>query len=253
MYFLSIDLKFSLSNIIGLLFGIIVGLIIGAYIFIHNKKKRIINLNIDKYQNLEHDDILKTEFLINNVSIYHTKARKTKRKLFFGLIKIKRKVDYKALNEKYLNIKDQDKLYTFKEEFYWLIYNTAKLYYPDSNYPLFELTIDETFDLAREIIDLVSRSIDSLEIANIENLKISQIIGVIELGNKVRKYTSIKAVKASINVINFIIRLQAFITPIYWIKKGTSFAAIDNIDQYFFKNLFEIIGVETSVIYSKKL
>lgn len=253
MYFLALDLSFSLSKIIGLVFGIVVGLVIGAYIFISSKKKKIISANDEKYHEIDHENILKTDFLINNVSIYHSKARKTKRKLFFGLINIKRKVDYTSLAEKYLNIKDCEKLYTFPEELYWLVYNTAKLYYPDSSYPLFELTIDEVFVLVREIISLVSRSINSLEIANIENLKVSQIISVVSLGNKVKKYASIKAIRISINVINFIVRLQAFITPVYWIKRGTSFAAIDNIGQYFYKSLFEIIGKETSLLYSKHL
>ena len=57
----------------------------------------------------------------------------------------------------------------------WLVVEVAKIYYPESKNPLFELTIEELFLLIREIINLLSNVVYDIGIPNLEKLKVSTI------------------------------------------------------------------------------
>ena len=64
---------------------------------------------------------------------------------------IKKKVNYQTLAETKLGISNSSKLIPFTNELMWLINDVAKMYYPDSKNPIFELTIEELFLLSMDV------------------------------------------------------------------------------------------------------
>ena len=134
----------------------------------------------------------------------------------------------------------------------WLIEEVARIYYPESKNPIYELTIEELFLLLREIITLLSNIVYDIGIPNLEKLKVSTIKDLVLIGGKVKKVYNLRSVGLTVGFINAAIKLQSVVTPIYWIKKGTNDLSITSLSQFLIKCIFEVVGKETANVYSKK-
>lgn len=244
-------MTFTITDIFLLGFGIFIGIIWGALIFVKRKRKVVLkHINIG-YDNISKEEKAEVNNLINNIYNYHNEARKTNVRLFFGIIDIKKQIDYEKLALSRLGKKDSDKMLPLTEEMLWLINEVASIYYPESKHPLFELTIDELFLLVREILSLVSNIIFEIGIPNLEQLKMSTVKDLILLGGKVRKVYNLRGVRLTIGFVNAAIKLQSVVTPIYWVKKGTNIVSVNSLSQFLVKCMFEVVGKVTANIYSK--
>jgi hypothetical protein len=244
-------MTFTITDIFLLGFGIFIGIIWGALIFVKRKRKVVLkHINIG-YDNISKEEKAEINNLINNIYNYHNEARKTNVRLFFGIIDIKKQIDYDKLALSRLGKKDSDKMLPLTEEMLWLINEVASIYYPESKHPLFELTIDELFLLVREILSLLSNIIFEIGIPNLEQLKMSTVKDLILLGGKVRKVYNLRGVRLTIGFVNAAIKLQSVVTPIYWVKKGTNIVSVNSLSQFLVKCMFEVVGKVTANIYSK--
>ena len=244
-------MTFTITDIFLLGFGIFIGIIWGALIFVKRKRKVVLkHINIG-YDNISKEEKAEINNLINNIYNYHNEARKTNVRLFFGIIDIKKQIDYDKLALSRLGKKDSDKMLPLTEEMLWLINEVATIYYPESKHPLFELTIDELFLLVREILSLLSNIIFEIGIPNLEQLKMSTVKDLILLGGKVRKVYNLRGVRLTIGFVNAAIKLQSVVTPIYWVKKGTNIVSVNSLSQFLVKCMFEVVGKVTANIYSK--
>lgn len=244
-------MTFTITDIFLLGFGIFIGIIWGALIFVKRKRKVVLkHINVG-YENISNDEKAEVNNLINSIYNYHNEARKTNVRLFFGIIDIKKQIDYNKLALSRLGKKDSDKMLPLTEEMLWLINEVASIYYPESKHPLFELTIDELFLLVREILSLVSNIIFEIGIPNLEQLKMSTVKDLILLGGKVRKVYNLRGVRLTIGFVNAAIKLQSVVTPIYWVKKGTNIVSVNSLSQFLVKCMFEVVGKVTANIYSK--
>ena len=244
-------MTFTITDIFLLGFGIFIGIIWGALIFVKRKRKVVLkHINIG-YDNISKEEKAEINNLINNIYNYHNEARKTNVRLFFGIIDIKKQIDYNKLALSRLGKKDSDKMLPLTEEMLWLINEVASIYYPESKHPLFELTIDELFLLVREILSLLSNIIFEIGIPNLEQLKMSTVKDLILLGGKVRKVYNLRGVRLTIGFVNAAIKLQSVVTPIYWVKKGTNIVSVNSLSQFLVKCMFEVVGKVTANIYSK--
>ena len=244
-------MTFTITDIFLLGFGIFIGIIWGALIFVKRKRKVVLkHINIG-YDNISKEEKAEVNNLINNIYNYHNEARKTNVRLFFGIIDIKKQIDYEKLALSRLGKKDSDRMLPLTEEMLWLINEVASIYYPESKHPLFELTIDELFLLIREILSLVSNIIFEIGIPNLEQLKMSTVKDLILLGGKVRKVYNLRGVRLTIGLVNAAIKLQSVVTPIYWVKKGTNIVSVNSLSQFLVKCMFEVVGKVTANIYSK--
>ena len=244
-------MTFTITDIFLLGFGIFIGIIWGALIFVKRKRKVVLkHINIG-YDNISKEEKAEVNNLINNIYNYHNEARKTNARLFFGIIDIKKQIDYEKLAITRLGKNDSDKMLPLTEEMLWLINEVASIYYPESKHPLFELTIDELFLLVREILSLVSNIIFEIGIPNLEQLKMSTVKDLILLGGKVRKVYNLRGVRLTIGLVNAAIKLQSVVTPIYWVKKGTNIVSVNSLSQFLVKCMFEVVGKVTANIYSK--
>lgn len=242
---------FNFTDVLLLLFGIFVGLIWGAFIFVKRKRNLIMKRINKGFTNIDEEKQKIINTKINKVYQYHVNARKTKVKLLFGLVTIKKKINYDKLAMDALGVEDSKELIPLSKEILILINSIAEIYYPNSENPIYELSIEQIFNLLREIVSLLRGVLSDLGIPHIEELRISQLKELIIIGGKVKDVYNIKGVKFSINCLNAAIKLQSFLTPIYWIKKGTKSLSISSLSQFLVKCLFEIIGKETANIYSE--
>ncbi len=244
-------MTFTFTDILLLCFGIFIGIVWGAFIFIKRKRNFVLKHINQGFNYITEEDKKEINKKINNVYNYHLAARRTNVKLLFGIVNIKKKVNYQTLAETKLGISNSSKLIPFTNELMWLINDVAKMYYPDSKNPIFELTIEELFLLIREIITLLSNIVYDIGIPNLEKLKVSTIKDLVLFGGKVMKVYNLKGVRITIGFINAAFRLQSVVTPIYWIKKGTNDLSITSLSQFLVKCIFEVVGKETANIYSK--
>ena len=245
-------MTFTLTDILLLCFGVFIGAVWGAFIFVRRKRDFVlkhINKGFKTLSKEEQKDINKK---INNIYLYHLDARRTNVKLLFGIVNIKKKIDYKSLAEKRLGINDNKELISLTSELMWLIEEVARIYYPESKNPIYELTIEELFLLLREIITLLSNIVYDIGIPNLEKLKVSTIKDLVLIGGKVKKVYNLRSVRLTVGFINAAIKLQSVVTPIYWIKKGTNDLSITSLSQFLIKCIFEVVGKETANVYSKK-
>lgn len=242
---------FNFTDILLLLFGVFVGLIWGTFIFVKRKRKLIMKRINKGFTNIDAEKQKIINEVINKVYQYHVSARKTKFKMLFGLVTIKKKVNYEKLALDSLGVENSKELIPLVKEILILINNIAEVYYPNSENPIYELSIDQIFSLLREIENLLRGVLSDLGIPHIEELRISQLKEIIIIGGKVKDVYNIKGVRFSINCLNAAIKIQSVLTPIYWIKKGTKSLSVSSLSQFLVKCLFEIIGKETANIYSE--
>ena len=244
-------MSFTITDFLLLGFGIFIGLIWGALIFIKRKKSFVLKHINQGITNINNEEEKQVDKIINNVYSYHVTARKTNVKLLFGIINLKKKIDYKQLAKTKLGMNDKHELVSLSNELLYLIEEVAKIYYPNSENPIYELTIEELFLLLKEIIDLLSNVVYDIGIPNLEKLKVSTIKDLVIIGGKFRRVYSLKGVRITVGLINAMFKLQSIVTPIYWIKKGTNELSINSLSQFIIKCMFEIVGKETAHIYSK--
>ena len=233
----------SIKTIISLIVGLFIGFSIGLGIIIKEKRKNILNkhqcINNKKNHNLK--DIYK----------YHLKTKKKYHKLFFGIIKIKAKNNPKKYAKKYLK-NENINLLSIPSEIKWLINANAKSNNPNSKYPLLELSIEDIFNGLYEVLSLFKDVIDELGIFYLYKLKISNIIDISNFGLKISKVLKEKDVKLVLQSINIILRLSCLINPIRLIKRSISSTFNADILSILEYSMFEIIDVESKIIYQKE-
>ncbi len=140
-----------------------------------------------------------------------------------------------------------------KDLSYELIVNIAKKFYPESKHPLFELSIDEVLMLTMYISNRLDEIFDARFIRMFKKIKVSQIIGMAEIKEKIeansivkatKKYKIKEALSATKKVINIV-------NPVKWAQK----AIINTSTNFAIKKLclivISIVGEETYKIYSK--
>ncbi len=134
-----------------------------------------------------------------------------------------------------------------------LVYGIASSFYPDSKYPLLEITIDEAIDLIGYVQIRLSDILDKKAIRLVKKFKVSDIVSIsLNTKNvvdskafKVTKNVSVKAskIKKAIDIIN----------PINWFKRLVVDNAIKIITNKLYLVSLGIIGEEAYKIYSKSV
>ncbi len=131
----------------------------------------------------------------------------------------------------------------------------ARYYYPASNHPLLELSIDEMLLLT----DYIQRRLDGIlnqrVLKNARHIRLSTFAGAYELKQKLDKTTLMKAAqspqlraatKVTLGVIN------AF-NPVYWFRRLVVNTSLDFVTLKIARTIIAIAAEETAKVYSKKL
>ena len=135
-----------------------------------------------------------------------------------------------------------------------LIQNIAAKFYPKSNRPLAELTIDELILLDKYIVKRVEEIIDRPGLRIIKRFRLNTIINVANMKKKVDQSSIVKTSKKLRvkEIANGVLMAVNFINPVYWFKK----LVLDNVASLIIKKIslcvISIAGEETYRIYSKQ-
>lgn len=226
MLVILINIKFDWSMLFGFLGGIFAGVSITFLIYLF-----FILLTLKGKKNIVHSKVA--------ISDKEMLERINKSKLAFKEKKLK---GSKSINYASKLCKD-------------LTYDMASAFFPDSNYPLLELSIDEILLLATYINKRVDEVLDHKGLRIIRKLKVSTIVNATEIKRKVdenaiikatKKYKIMSAWRATQKVINLV-------NPFWWAKKLVVNGTINIVINQMCLLVIGIVGEETYKIYSKKV
>ena len=133
-----------------------------------------------------------------------------------------------------------------------LAYVIASRYYPNSKYPLLELSVDEAVSLMGYIKERLNDILDRRGLKLFKKFKISTIF---DLSIKSSKVVQSKAYEVGKNVskgVSTAKKIINIINPAWWIRKGTTDIIINIVLNKLYLILITIVGEETYKIYSKK-
>lgn len=136
-----------------------------------------------------------------------------------------------------------------------LMNEIARYYFPDSKYPMYELSIQEILDLNYYITKRVETMVNGKFIRRFKNYRVSTIINIL---NKKKAIDNSKLMKLSkkLHVSKLITVGKAvlnFANPIYWFRKLAIKPSTTLLTKEICKYIINIFGEETNKIYSKKL
>ncbi len=136
-----------------------------------------------------------------------------------------------------------------------MVYEIAQKFFPESKYPLFEISIDEALVLTGYVTQRLEQLLDHRGIRMLRKIKISTIVGitsvkktveeneVVQVTKKYKIMQKYKAVMGAINIVN----------PVYWFKKIVVNKSMDIIIRKICVVIIGIFGEETFKIYSKRV
>ncbi|MBU1145679.1 MAG: hypothetical protein KJ971_07520 [Firmicutes bacterium] len=136
-----------------------------------------------------------------------------------------------------------------------LMNEIAKYYFPDSKYPMYELSVQEILNLNFYITKRIETLVNSKFIRHFKNHRISTIINLLNkkkaLDNSKlmkfnKKYKISKLYTVGRTVLNYA-------NPIFWFRKLAIKPSTTLVTKEVCKFIISIFGEETNNIYSKKL
>ena len=138
---------------------------------------------------------------------------------------------------------------------YELIEEISKYFFPESKYPMLELSVNELLNLNHYITNRLDDILDKPILKNTKNLQITKIMSMYDKKRAIEQNKLIKAAKkykvgkivkygaAAINVVN----------PVYWFRKLVINTSVDVMTRKVCLVVIGIVGEETTKVYSKKL
>lgn len=128
-------------------------------------------------------------------------------------------------------------------------------YYPESKYPLYELTVDELLQFLHYISDRISLVFDRKLLKPFREMSVSQVFRFLDTKKRLENNKAVKAAnKIHIGkVSNFFFTVLNYANPVYWFKRlilgGTISAATNKIALI----IIDIVADETNKTYSKRI
>lgn len=135
-----------------------------------------------------------------------------------------------------------------------LVLDIASHYYPDSKYPLLELSADELLLLDDYIHDRIAKLFNKAIFKNVKHIKMIRYVELLDLKRKLDEQQWMKLAKSknvhrtirgTFNVIN------AF-NPVYWFRKALIKTSLEVLNRQIAKTLLAVVAEETSQVYSKR-
>lgn len=157
--------------------------------------------------------------------------------------------------EEYSSMPLKDKVDALKDISWTLINEIAKVYYPDSKYPIYELSLEEIIRLNHYITDRIDSLFKGKVLKAIKQIRISYILKIIDLKKKIDTNKAVKAanktkIPGALKVLTSVLNV---FNPVYWVKKfmlGTTIPATSN---KLALTILDIVGEETNNVYSKSV
>ncbi len=138
---------------------------------------------------------------------------------------------------------------------YELIEEISSFYFPDSKYPMLELSVNEFITLNHYITDRIDGILEQPLLKNTRNIRITKIVRAYETKKAIEQKRLIKAAKSGAVKTTMKVTLGALnlFNPAYWFRKLVINTSVDFVTRKICLMIISIVGEETSKIYSKKL
>lgn len=136
---------------------------------------------------------------------------------------------------------------------YELLEEIARHYFPDSKYPIYEITIEELLELNQYIIYQIEALMNGKILRHFKNYRISSIVKMLNMKKAIdnskamklsRKLKLQKFYSASRTVLNYA-------NPVYWFRKIAIKPTAEVVTKEVCKYIISIVGEETNKVYSK--
>lgn len=134
-----------------------------------------------------------------------------------------------------------------------IIQDIAQIYYPDSAYPVYELSVEEMITLNHYITNRIDELFAGRVLGTFKSVKISQILRLIELKKKIDENKVVKLAnkvkmptiyKSFMNVLNIF-------NPVYWVRKMMLTTTLDATTNKIANIILDVVGDETNKVYSR--
>jgi len=138
---------------------------------------------------------------------------------------------------------------------YELIEEISKYFFPESKYPMLELSVNEFITLNHYVTDRIDQMLNKPLLKNTKNVRVTKFVQMYDKKksierNKVvkslKKYKVDKAAKYASMAVNAV-------NPVYWFRKAVIKTSVDAMTKKISVVIIGIVGEETVKVYSKKL
>lgn len=158
----------------------------------------------------------------------------------------------KSFNDKNLR-GDLTQAQHFKNLAYDLVYGIASSFFPNSKYPLFEITVDEAIDLIGYVQKRLEDILNMKVIKLFKKMKVSDIISISLTSKNVISSKAFHVTKDIGKTAMTIKKVVDVINPLNWVKRIVVNTATNIIMHKLFQVTLGILGEEAFKIYSKKV
>lgn len=226
----------TLGNVMSLLFGVLIGLLFALLIYVvsllsslrksekENKFKKE-----DLCEQDEESNAIKVREYIDNSIARYDDISKTRE---YGEI-----------------------IFEIKDIVSTLVLDIAKIYYPSSKHPLFELSIEEAMMLDRYIVEKIEELFNRKGLRFFKKKNIAWFLSFYDGYKKIQDNRIVKEAKKFRlkDVSNVFMSIKNVIDPAKWIKKASTKISFSIALNKLAITCIEIIGSETAKVYSKNV
>jgi hypothetical protein len=136
-----------------------------------------------------------------------------------------------------------------------LIEEISRYFFPNSKYPMYELSVNELLELNHYITNRID---EILEVPILKNAKKTRVITIINMYEKKRAIEESKLAKAAKKykfgkVLKYGSMALNAVNPVYWFRKLVLSTSIDAMTRKLCTTIIAVVGEETAKVYSKKL
>lgn len=143
----------------------------------------------------------------------------------------------------------------FKKVNLELVTDISKKYYPESKYPLLELSVKESLELTNYISNRINDFLSARILAPFKRKTLAQLKGLYDVKVKVEETKIVKAGKkvGAAKIGKTVLGVINVINPAYWVKRLTVDKLYDIIIVKICLASIGVVGEETYKIYSKSV
>lgn len=128
-----------------------------------------------------------------------------------------------------------------------------KLYFPESKYPQYELTIEETLMLNIHVSEKLLDQLNKKRFSLLKELRISQILYMNDIKKNIMEKKFIKKISRYklVDIIRNGWMVYNIANPLYWVRKIAVTGGLEAALRSFGVTILDIIGEELNGVYSK--
>ena len=136
-----------------------------------------------------------------------------------------------------------------------VINKIANEYYPNSKYPLYELTIEELILFSYYLSNRISEIFDKPLLAPFKKISVAQIFNILDTKKKIEETKAIKAIKKTkiTKIGSILMTATKYANPVYWFKKLFVGTTINFATRKIALLIIDIVADETNKTYSKSI